>query len=88
MQHPGSDTALADLSAQHVTGTSVDEEDADTGERRFYFRLGDDERAVNITHDIGDPADAALRLDQLALALRAHAERLRYRVRSRTTGWS
>jgi hypothetical protein len=77
-----------ELSAQHLFGETVEEVDEDTGEKVLLFHLGDDEDAVNITHEFGSPAEAAHRLMAAADAMRQHAERLMYRERMRTSGWT
>lgn len=84
----GADAALIELSAQHLSGRSVDEVDKDTGERESYFYLGDEESAVEIMHEIGDPEMAAIRLLAAAEEMRKHAEHIRYRERLRTAGWT
>lgn len=84
----GPDSALIELSAQHLSGSSVDEPDEDTGERVLFFHLGDEECAVEIRHEVGDPELAAIRLLAAAEELRKHAERIRYRERLRTAGWT
>lgn len=75
--------AIVALSAQHVTGETVE----DDGALSFWVEDGGGV-AVELTHEIGDPEDAALALLQLADGLRAHAERIRYRHRLRAAGWT
>jgi len=77
-----------ELSAQHLFGETVEEVDEDTGEKLLSLHLGDDEEAVRITHEFGSPEEAAGRLLATAEAMRAHAERIRYRERMRTAGWT
>lgn len=74
--------AIIALSAQHVTGKTVE----DDGELMFWVEDG--EAAVELTHEIGDQEAAALAMIQLADKLREHAERIRYRRRTRTAGWT
>lgn len=75
---------IVSLSAQHITTDSVEAED--DGEPLFWIEDG--ETAVEICHEIGNDEAAARALVQLADALREHAERIRYRARLRTAGWT
>ena len=84
----GPEAALVELSAQHLTGRTAEEPDDDTGELRLYFYLGDEDSAVEISHEIGDPEEAARQLLAAAEAMRAHAELIRSRERLRTAGWA
>jgi len=70
------------LAAQHLSGETVEED----GEITFW--LCDEEDAVELNHEIGDPEKAAERLEATARAMLEHAERIRYRVRMRTAGWT
>lgn len=63
------------LSAQHLTGKTTN-----VGEGVYVLRLGDGEQAVDITHEIGDPQIAAMRLEALVIAVREHAYRIRMRA--------
>jgi hypothetical protein len=74
---PDLDEAIT-LSAQHLTGREVDDEGT------LLFRLTDGDEAVDLTHEIGDPEAAAAAMDRVAAGLRAHAERIRARVRLRS----
>lgn len=72
------------LSAQHITGETVEDEDG--GEPMLWIEDG--ETAVEISHEIGDDAAAEMALRRLAEAILAHADRIGYRRRMRTTGWT
>jgi hypothetical protein len=84
----GPDAALIELSAQHLTGESVEEVDEGTGEKVLFFHFCDDVNAAEIHHDFGSAEEVAGRLLAAADALRKHAERIRYRERQRTAGWT
>lgn len=71
------------LSAQHLSGEEVVDDD---GVLKFW--LSDDEDAMEISHEIGDPERSAARIAEVGRALIEHAERIRYRARMRTAGWT
>ncbi len=71
------------LSAQHLVGEPVEDED---GVLKFW--LCDDEDAVEIGHEFGDPEASAARIAAAGQAMIEHAERIRYRARMRTAGWT
>jgi hypothetical protein len=68
--------AIVTLSAQHVTGRTVEDDD----ELRFWIEDGGGV-AVELTHEIGDPERAATQLLALAEAARRHALRIRRQAR-------
>jgi hypothetical protein len=74
--------AAAALAARHMTALSlrVDEDE-------IAFFLTDGEVAVEVSHAIGDPEEAAKAFDELAAAAAAHAERIRARARG-DAGWT
>lgn len=74
--------AITALAARHITGKTVDDDEL------MYWIEDGGPCAVQISHDIGNPEDAARALDRLADGLREHAERIRYQHRMRNTGWT
>lgn len=66
---------VAQLSAQHIGGETVIDDDG-----TMLFFIGDEENGVEITDEIGDPREAVRRLFQLADAIRAHAVRLELQI--------
>lgn len=75
---------MIELSAIHLSGETVDEDDEDV----LVFHLCDELNGVDITHKFGNSEEAAHRLMKCAEAMRLHAERIRYRHRLRTVGWT
>lgn len=67
---------MQELSAQRVKGQTVTDEDGVEE-----FEISDGEDVVVLSHEVGDPEAAARALDDLANALRLHAERIRGRNR-------
>lgn len=61
------------LSAQHLTAATAAIDGV------HVLRLSDGEQTVDISHEIGDPVIAAMRLEQLINAAREHAYRIRMR---------
>lgn len=73
---------LTELEAQHLVGETVE----DDGVLRFH--LSDDEDAVEIGHEFGDPEESAKRIIAAGRAMIEHGEQIRYRARQRTAGWT
>jgi hypothetical protein len=71
------------LSAQHLAGEEIVDDD---GVLKFW--LCDDEDAVEIGHEFGDPEASADRIAAAGQAMIQHAERIRYRARMRSAGWT
>lgn len=74
------EVVAAELSAQHVVGQQVVDEDGVVS-----FEICDDDTAIELSHEIGDPEAAARALDQLATGIHAHAEWIRSKSRSSAT---
>jgi hypothetical protein len=74
--------AIVTLSAQHVTGRTVEDDD----ELRFWVEDGGGV-AVELTHEIGDPERAATELLRFAEDVRRHALRIRRHARQ-SQGWT
>lgn len=70
------------LDAQHLVGEPVEED----GVLKFW--LCDDEEAIEIGHEFGDPEASADRIAAAGRAMIEHAEQIRYRARQRTAGWT
>lgn len=81
MTDPGV-TQIVALSTQHLTAETAE----DDGELLLWIEDG--ATAVELVHEVGDPEAAAQALDRLAVKVREHAERIRYRHRMHTTGWT
>jgi hypothetical protein len=70
------------LSAQHLAGETVEEDGV------LSFWMLDDEDAAEISHEFGDPEESAKRIEATGRAMIEHAERIRYRARMRSSGWT